>query len=33
MILLKVKIAKQTKEQPKNIATVNPKLPAGTMYF
>lgn len=30
MILLKVKIIKQKTEQIKNIATVNPNLPAGT---
>ena len=29
-ILLKVKIAKQTTEQPRNIATVDPNFPAGT---
>jgi len=32
-ILLKVKIAKQTKEHTKKIATVNPREPAGTIYF
>lgn len=30
MILLKVKMIKQKTEQIKNIATVNPNLPAGT---
>ena len=33
MILLAVKIAKQTREQIKKIATVNPNDPAGTSYF
>tara|TARA_B110000285_G_C15127395_1_gene621176 strand:+ start:127 stop:501 length:375 start_codon:yes stop_codon:yes gene_type:complete len=32
IILLKVKIAKQTSEHPRNIATVNPNFPAGTIY-
>lgn len=32
IILLKVKIAKQTSEQIRNIATVNPNFPAGTIY-